>query len=364
MPCAPIGTPPSKGHHRLVIPYPNTSRTHPAPLRRRSCLFRAPRHGATHHRPFGSCAPSPCRVPARVRNPGRRRGLLPADRHVSARLYLNSRNPQGLANLLRDISDPRSPHYRHYLTPAAYQRRFSPTASQLVHLNTWLKHSRFTITERTPHYMKITGTARAVQQAFGTSLHRYRTGHGTSDAPSSDLSVPAPLAATVLGVSGLSTPGAARPLSTPTPGLATSRDGATCSGHFGQRPATGFPKAYGKTSTYAPCPYTPTQLRHAYGAGTTHGATGHGSTVAIVDAYGSPDMPADADRYARATDDHAFGPHQYRQHVTPADWHVSDACAAPATGPANRRSTSTSPTALPPRRTSSTSVPTRASTTI
>ncbi|GAA0895194.1 S53 family peptidase [Streptomyces asiaticus] len=258
-------------------------------------------------------------------------GSLPADRHVSARLYLNSRNPQGLANLLRDISDPRSPHYRHYLTPAAYQRRFSPTASQLVHLNTWLKHSRFTITERTPHYMKITGTARAVQQAFGTSLHRYRTGHGTSDAPSSDLSVPAPLAATVLGVSGLSTPGAARPLSTPTPGLATSRDGATCSGHFGQRPATGFPKAYGKTSTYAPCPYTPTQLRHAYGAGTTHGATGHGSTVAIVDAYGSPDMPADADRYARATDDHAFGPHQYRQHVTPADWHVSDACAAPAT---------------------------------
>ncbi|MEV5779698.1 S53 family peptidase [Streptomyces sp. NPDC052287] len=257
-------------------------------------------------------------------------GPVPDDRHVSARLYLNSRDPRGLTELLRDISDPRSPHYRHYLTPDAYQRGFGPTAGQLADLNVWLDHSRLTVTGRTTHYVKITGTARAVQQAFGARLHRYRTGHGTSDAPSGDLSVPASLAATVLGVSGLSAPGAARPLSTPTR-VPAPDGGAICSGHFGQRPATGFPMAYGKTSTYAPCPYTPTQLRHAYGAGTTPGSTGRGSTIAVVDAYGSPAMPADADRYTRITGDHAFRPHQYRQHVTPADWHVSDACAPPGT---------------------------------
>ncbi|MER6352958.1 S53 family peptidase [Streptomyces sp. NPDC001634] len=257
-------------------------------------------------------------------------GPLPGGRHVSARLHLNSRDPQGLSAFLRDVSDPHSPHYRHYLTPAEYQRRFGPTGHQIQTITAWLAGSGFTVTGRTPHYLTIEGPARAVLQAFGTSLHRYRTGRGTSEAPSGDLSVPASLGATVLGVSGLSTPGAARPLSTPVPALDVPADGAVCSGHFGEKPATGLPKAYGRTSTYAPCPYTPAQLRHAYGAG-TKGATGRGSTIAVVDAYGSPDMPADADRYARATGDHAFRPGQYRQHVTPADWHIGDACAPPRT---------------------------------
>ncbi|KIE24307.1 hypothetical protein LK08_25695 [Streptomyces sp. MUSC 125] len=256
-------------------------------------------------------------------------GPVSVDRQVSARLYLNSRNPQGLKRLLHQITDPRSPRYRHYLTPETYRRRFAPTAGQLAHLEAWLKHSGFTVTGHTPHYVTVIGTARAVQRAFGTSLHRYRTARGTSDAPSRDLSVPAPLAATVLGVSGLAASGAARPLSAPAPG--SGAEGAVCSSHFGQRPATGFPKAYGRTSTYAPCPYTPAQLRRAYGAGARRGATGRGSTIAIVDAYGSPAMPADADHYAKITGDHAFRPHQYRQHVHPADWHINDACAPPRT---------------------------------
>ncbi|MFD5818312.1 protease pro-enzyme activation domain-containing protein [Streptomyces sp. NPDC127038] len=262
-------------------------------------------------------------------------GPVPGDQHVSARLYLNSRDPQGLTDLLRDISDPHSPHYRHYLTPQEYQRRFGPTAAQLADVSAWLHASGLTVTRRTTHYVKITGTAGAVRRAFGASLHRYRTGRGTSQAPAGDLSVPASLATTLLGVSGLSTPGAARPLSAPTPtpapALGVAADGAVCSGHFGQKPATGFPQAHGKIPAYAPCAYLPAQLRHAYGAGTTRGATGRGSTIAIVDAYGSPDMPADADRYAKIAGDHAFRPHQYRQHVTPADWHVSDACAPPGT---------------------------------
>jgi subtilase family serine protease len=257
-------------------------------------------------------------------------GPVPGARRVSARLYLGSRDPAGLSAFLRAVTDPHSPEYRHYLTPAAYQRRFGQTDQHIRAVFAWLARSGFTVTGRTLHHLTIEGPARAVQRAFGTSLHRYRTGRGTSDAPSGDLSVPAALGATVLGVSGLSTPGAARPLSTPAPALDVPADGAVCSGHFGQKPATRLPKAYGRTTAYAPCPYIPAQLRHAYGAG-TDGATGRGSTIAVVDAYGSPDMPADADRYARATGDRAFRPGQYRQHVTPRGWHISDACAPPRT---------------------------------
>ncbi|HEY8978074.1 MAG TPA: S53 family peptidase [Streptomyces sp.] len=250
-------------------------------------------------------------------------GPVPGDRHIDARLYLNSRDPHGLAAFLRDVTDPRSPHYRHYLTPAQYQRRFGPSGRQIDAVTAWLGRSGFTVTGRTPHYLRIEGPARAVREAFGQGLRRYRTGGGTSDAPSGDLSVPASLGSAVLGVTGLTPSGAARPLSART-------EGAVCSGHFGQKPATGLPQAYGRTTTYAPCPYTPAQLRHAYGAG-TRGATGRGTTVAVVDAYGSPDMAADTARYAHATGDRPFRPGQYREHVTPAQWRISDACAPPRT---------------------------------
>ncbi|MQY39921.1 hypothetical protein SRB17_79490 [Streptomyces sp. RB17] len=189
-------------------------------------------------------------------------GPVPGDRRVSARLYLNSRDPRGLAAFLRDVTDPRSPHYRHFLTPAQYQRRFGPADRQIQTVTAWLARSGFIVTGRTPHYLRIGGPARAVRQAFGTSLHRYRTGRDTIDAPSADLSVPASLGSAVLGVTGLSLPGAARPLSTPAPALDVPADGAVCSGHFGQKPATNMPEAYGRTSTYAPCPYIPAQLRH------------------------------------------------------------------------------------------------------
>ncbi|MFK0105277.1 protease pro-enzyme activation domain-containing protein [Streptomyces sp. NPDC091217] len=258
-------------------------------------------------------------------------GPVSGDRHVNARLYLNSRDPKGLAAFLRDVTDPRSPHYRHFLTPAQYQRRFGPADRQIQTVMAWLARSGFTVTGRTPHYLGIGGPARAVRQAFGTSLHRYRTGRDTIDAPSADLSVPASLGSAVLGVTGLSLPGAARPLSTPAPALDVPADGAVCSGHFGQKPAANLPEAYGRTSTYAPCPYTPAQLRHAYGAGSRGSATGRGATVAVVDAYGSPDMAADTARYARATGDRPFRPGQYREQVTPSQWQIGDACAPPRT---------------------------------
>ncbi len=43
--------------------------------------------------------------------------------------------------------------------------------------------------------------------------------------------------------------------------------------------------------------------------------TGKGQTVAIVDAYASPTMPGDANKFARATGDRPFRPGQYAQHL-------------------------------------------------
>src|SRR5262249_14383246 len=58
----------------------------------------------------------------------------------------------------------------------------------------------------------------------------------------------------------------------------------------------GYPSPLG----YAPCGYTPGQLQSAYGLSEpiAEGVDGSGVTVAIVDAYVSPTLKADAQEYA------------------------------------------------------------------
>ncbi|WP_330333092.1 S53 family peptidase [Streptomyces sp. NBC_00536] len=262
-------------------------------------------------------------------------GPVPAEERLTARLHLDSRDPAGLAAFIKGVSDPHSPSYRHFLTPDQYRRRFDLSPQEHRALARWLTGAGLTVTRDTPHYLEISGPAKAVQQALGSPVHRYRTPRGTVSAPSGDVSVPGALGADIVAVSGLSAPAAVRPLSSRTTGpVSTPADAPTgapavCSDHFGQKPAADLPPAYGRTTAYSPCPYVPAQLRRAYGAGGA-GATGKGATIAIVDAYGSPTMPADADRFAKATGDRPFRLGQYRQQVTPKDWNLSPACAPPA----------------------------------
>ena len=81
------------------------------------------------------------------------------------------------------------------------------------------------------------------------------------------------------------------------------RNAPPCSGFYGEKldltdPA--FGAGYPSPLPYAPCGYTPPQFQSAYGlAGPIgEGVTGAGVTVAIVDAYASPTLLADAQQYA------------------------------------------------------------------
>ncbi|MBY8886956.1 S53 family peptidase [Streptomyces sp. PTM05] len=266
-------------------------------------------------------------------------GAVPSEQTMTARLYLGSRDPAQLAGFLRSVTDPASRSYRHFLTPAAYQRRFALTAAQRGAVVHWLTGSGLRVTASTPHYLQASGTEAALAKALGTGFHRYATAWGPLQAPTKDASVPAAVAGDVIGLDGPTAPAAASPASVrttaPLPASAAtagrSADAAVCSPYFGQRPASGQPPAYGRTVSYATCPYTPRQLRRAYGAAPA-GATGRGRTIAIVGAYGSATMPGDADTYATDTGDRPFRPGQYRQRVDRAHWNTgTKACAAPGT---------------------------------
>ncbi len=82
--------------------------------------------------------------------------------------------------------------------------------------------------------------------------------------------------------------------------------------------------------TYAPCGYKPPQLRGAYGIDNSlkAGYDGRGATVAVVDAYASATILADAQTYARRNDSqHPLRSYQFGQSL-PATYTDTHSCGA------------------------------------
>ncbi|WP_079173458.1 S53 family peptidase [Streptomyces monashensis] len=258
--------------------------------------------------------------------PASDQGPIPGDATLTARLYLGYRNPDQLSTFIRTVTDPQSPRYQNFISPEEFEREYGLTANQRRNIARWLTGAGLKITADTSHYVQVSGPEQAMKSALGTSIHRYQTSWGPMQAPAADVSLPQSVGDAVVALTGIGEPPAAMPLGHPAPAPVEK---ATCSDYFGQHTADGLPPAYGKPVSYAPCPYVPRQLRDAYGVSAS-GATGRGRTVAIVGAYGSPTMASDADRYAKVTGDHAFRQGQYREHVTPAHWKVTPACAPPS----------------------------------
>jgi Pro-kumamolisin, activation domain len=58
-------------------------------------------------------------------------GPLDKTQELNLAISLPLRNQAGLTQLLQQISDPKSPNYRHYLTPAQFTAQFGPTVHSL-----------------------------------------------------------------------------------------------------------------------------------------------------------------------------------------------------------------------------------------
>ncbi|GAA1098511.1 S53 family peptidase [Kitasatospora arboriphila] len=226
-----------------------------------------------------------------------------ADAPVTVRVYLAGRDQKGLDAFARQVSDPASDEYGHFLTPQQLAERFGSSDAQSDKVGRWLHSSGLRVTSTNRHYLTAEGDAADAERAFGTELHTYRKGTRSYRAPAGDVTVPADLTDDVLSVTGLNTapskvrPGRPKPQDTlPGPGSAFVNSGPF-SAYFGANPATGTPAAYGAVRPYVIQGLNGTQLRSAYGAAAT-GLTGRGVTVAVVDAYDSPTIGDDVTRYA------------------------------------------------------------------
>jgi subtilase family serine protease len=142
----------------------------------------------------------------------------------------------------------------------------------------------------------------------------------TVRSPEADVSIPDSLAGIVSGVIGLddSAQFIETDHVTEAPPPAAFVSAQPCSTYWGQNLAAGFTNPYGKgTLPYAPCGYTPQQVKGAYGVS---GYDGSGQTVAIIDAYASPTIAADVNQWSVNRSLPTMSANQLTQMVAPGTY--------------------------------------------
>jgi len=156
----------------------------------------------------GSAAPS-SRVVVQHNSPAARPrnavGSTAPTSQVVFNVGLALSDPAGAVELQRSVSDPASAGYRHYLTPAEWERRFSPAQSSVDAVTSWLRSQGISVQAVTPDRITVQASASAatVERAFGTSLGEYRHAGRVLRLANAPLSVPASIAPLITGISGV-----------------------------------------------------------------------------------------------------------------------------------------------------------------
>jgi subtilase family serine protease len=129
-----------------------------------------------------------------------------ASLNIDARIILPLANQSQLDGLLRDLYDPQSPAFRHFLTPAQFAQQFAPSAIDSAQVLEFLGGEGLLVTGQSPNgaVLNVTGPSGNFEHAFGLHIDYYRDTNGkTFFAPDADPTIPATLAGEVLAVGGL-----------------------------------------------------------------------------------------------------------------------------------------------------------------
>jgi len=247
--------------------------------------------------------------------------------YVGFRVYLNWRDAAAANALAKAVSDPASPSYGKYLTPAQFRRQFAPSQSQVNAVQAWLKSQGFAVdyTPTNNHYVAAEGTVAQAEAAFATTFGMYKVNGKSVRSPSADISVPSSLATIVSRVIGLddsavfvTTDHVVDKNAPPTAGFRNAPPLSTCWAEF----VSLYPYPTGFTAVGSPTTvpwtvegYTPAQIKGAYGISSAY--DGAGQTVAIIDAYASPTILKDVNQWSINRGLREMSPSQLVQVVPP-----------------------------------------------
>jgi subtilase family serine protease len=229
---------------------------------------------------------------------------------IGFRVYLGWSNPSQVEALAKAVSDPKSASYKHFLTPQQFRQQFSPSQAQVGAVQSWLRGQGFNVnyTPTNNHYVSAEGTVAQAAAAFGTTFGMYSYQGLTLRSPSSAASIPSNLANIVSGVIGLDDSAQLvftnRANDPSAPPVAAFVSATPCSSYWAEKDTTSLtgvaitnPPGYTLPLPLAPCGYTPSQIKGAYGL-TGSPYDGSGQTVAIIDAYASPTIQADLNQWS------------------------------------------------------------------
>jgi subtilase family serine protease len=266
-------------------------------------------------------------------------GPATGSHRVDFRVYLKNHDASGAAAYAAAVSTKGDPQYGKFLTPAQFRARFSPTATDVAQVTSWLRGQGFAIgaVPANNKYVEAIGTVSEAAKAFDTSFATYRFRGQTMRSNTTALKVPASLRQ-VQGVVGLDE--SANLVRSHATAPAGFRNAAPCSRYWGQKTLANAPTPDGTTLTpgpwsdnaagtvtsysvtaFAPCGYAGAQLQGAYGltGAIRSGNDGSGVTVAVIDAYASPTIVSDVNEYSSRHGLPAITGH-FRQVVAPGTY--------------------------------------------
>jgi subtilase family serine protease len=94
---------------------------------------------------------------------------------LNVNVCLKLPNPQALHAFVDSVSNPKSPTYRHFITPAKFGQQFGQTPGVVNAVVNYLKSQGLTIKLTAKNNLNImaSGTAKQVQAAFNTTIYNY-----------------------------------------------------------------------------------------------------------------------------------------------------------------------------------------------
>jgi uncharacterized membrane protein len=140
--------------------------------------------------------------------------------HMILTLQPTASQQQALAQLIAQQTDPKSPNYHKFLTPAQYGSQFGAAPNDVAKVSAWLASKGFHVEQIMPSNLAIvfSGTAAQVNAAFGAAMRQYVVNGQPHHANSSAIQIPAALAGVVGGLVKLndfhSTPSQIKPQAT------------------------------------------------------------------------------------------------------------------------------------------------------
>jgi subtilase family serine protease len=246
-------------------------------------------------------------------------------------VWLRQHNKAGLDELVRQMYQPGSPNYHHFLTHEQYRSQFAPSAAEAGLAQDYLTAHNFTVTsvDKYNHHVVAQGRVSDVQNAFNVQLSRVNLKGEVHRVSNASATIPGPVGELVLGVTGLNdfapSPAAVRAIRPGTGKPAAPRPFSmadlaanpllrnNCLAAPEQVSFTtpgGGPSATYRGQLYVPNPaiedycvgYIPAQLQTAYGLKSLYnkGWDGTGQTIIIVDAFGSDTIQQDANTFSTA----------------------------------------------------------------